>query len=60
MDWEKFKACATLLIFCADEICDYVRGNENIICNTTFGDRIDDAMAAAQMMIDKLKEDGQN
>ena len=60
MDWTKFKAIATLLILCSDEICDYIRGNENVIRNTTYIDRIDDAMAGAQMLIDKLKEDGQN
>lgn len=60
MDWKKFKAIATLFIFCADEICDYVSGNENVINNTTCLDRIDDAMGAAQMMIDKLQDNGQN
>lgn len=60
MDWTKFKAIATLLILCSEEICDYIYGNENVIRNTTYIDRIDDAMVGAQMLIDKLKEDGQN
>lgn len=53
MDWDKFLAVATLAIFCSEEICDYVRGeNTDELCE----DRIDTAMGAALVMIEKLKE----
>lgn len=59
MDWKKFKVIATLLIFCFEELCDYIVDGEDAK-NSSCSDRIYDAMGAAQMMIDEFREDENN
>lgn len=52
MDWNKFLAFAALALYCTEEICDYVRGENLDECAE---DRACTAIGGALVLIDKLK-----